>query len=270
MIRTLQLSLHLQDCLTFRQEHIDDADRFGNRTATIITQIEDKTLGSLLSQIDKSTAHILGTLLGKGIEVDVTDATLQHAIIRQERQLDGTACYLHLHRLACTWTLNFQHERRTRITTKMIADIAHLLIGHILIINTQNDIALLQSHFCSRHILVRLTDADALQLEVVAYHRTYTRILAGEQILEFLHFLLRIIGSIRVEATQHGIDTISDHNFSIERIYIHQIKILVDGIEYFHILCGFEVMVFVNLGKSWSCKERHKQGEQYSFHCYLI
>ena len=152
----------------------------------------------------------------------------------------------------------------------MIADIAHLLIGHILIIDTQNDIALLQSHFCSRHILVRLTDADALQLEVVAYHRTYTRILTGEQILEFLHLLLRIIGSIRVEATQHGIDTISDHNFSIERINIHQIEILVDGIEYFHILCGFEVMIFVNLGKSWSCKERHKQGEQYSFHCYLI
>ena len=39
---------------------IDDADRFGNRTTTIITQIEDKTLGSLLSQIDESTTHFLG------------------------------------------------------------------------------------------------------------------------------------------------------------------------------------------------------------------
>ena len=270
MIRTLQLSLHLQDCLTFRQEHIDDTDRFGNRTTTIITQIEDKAIGSLLSQIDESTTHFLGRLLGKGIEVDVTDVTLQHAIIRQERQLDGTACYLHLHRLACTWTLNFQHERRTRFTTKMIADIAHLLIGHILIINTQDDVTLLQSHFCSRHILVRLADTDALQLEIVAYHRTYTRILAGEQVLEFLHLLLWIIGSIRVKTTQHGIDTISDHNFSIERINIHQIEILVDGIEYFHILCGFEVMIFVNLGKSRNRQEHHKQGEQYSFHCYLI
>ena len=270
MIRTLQLSLHLQDCLTFRQEHIDDADRFGNRTTTIITQIEDKTLGTLLSQIDESATHFLGRLLGKGIEVDVTDATLQHAIIRQERQLDGTAGYLHLHRLACTWTLNFQHERRTRVTTKMIANIAHLLIGHILIINTQNNVTLLQAHFCSRHILVRLADTDALQLKIVAYHRTYTRILAGEQVLEFLHLLLWIIGSIRVETTQHGIDTISDHNFSIERINIHQIEIFVDGIEYLHILCGFEVMIFVNLGKSRNCQEHHKQGEQYSFHCYLI
>ena len=270
MIRTLQLSLHLQDGLALRQEHIDDIDRFGYRTATIITQIEDKALGSLLSQIDESTAHFLGTLLGKGIEVDVTDTTLQHAIIRQERQLDGTAGYLHLQGFTGTWALYLEHKGCTRVTAKMIADIAHLLIGHILIINTQDDITLLQSYFCSRHILIRFTDTDALQLEVVTYHRTYTRILAGEQVLKFLHLLFRIIGSIRVETTQHGIDTITDHNFCIERIYIHQIEILVDGIEYFHILCGFEVMVFVYLGKTWSCQEHHKQGEQYFFHCYLI
>lgn len=121
-------------------------------------------------QVDECTAHVLGAIVGEGIEVDVSESALQHTVIWEERHLDGTAGYLHLQSLARTWPFHLNDKGCTRVTTKMIAHISHVFIGHILIVDAEDDVALLQSHFGSWHILVWFADADTLQLEIVAHH----------------------------------------------------------------------------------------------------
>ena len=151
----------------------------------------------------------------------------------------------------------------------MIAHISHVLIGHIFIVDAEDDVSLLQSHFGSRHILVWFADADTLQLEVVAHHGTHTGIFTGEHILQFVDFLLWIVSGIRVQTTQHSLDTIAHHLFGIERIHVHEVQILVDGVEYIHILRRLEIMISIYLCKSRCCEQHHEQRNQYFFHAYL-
>ena len=139
----MQSTLHFQYSLSLWQEHIDDAYGLAHRTTAITSEVEDESLGSLLLQVDESTAHILGTIIGERIEVDITDTTFHHSVIWQERHLDSTASYLYLQNLTSTWSLYLQHKGRTRFSTKMIAYIAHFLIGHILVIDAEDDVALL-------------------------------------------------------------------------------------------------------------------------------
>lgn len=62
-----------------------------------------------------------------------------------------------------------------------------------------------------------------------------------------------------VEAFQHRLNAIAHYLFGIERINVHQVKILIDGIEDIHILSHLEIVIFICLCNRWPHEERHQQ-----------
>jgi hypothetical protein len=120
-------------------------------------------------------------------------------------------------------------------------------LGHVLTVNAEDDVALLQSHFRCRHILIGLIDAHASEFEVVADQRADTGILAREHHLHVLALVLGIVFGIGIQRVEHGVDAIAHHLVSVECVDIHHVEVAVDGVEHLKVLCHLEVVVSVGL-----------------------
>ena len=164
-------------------------------------------------------------------------------VIRDLRHLDAPARNLETQRLARRRPLHLQQERGACLATQMTADEAHGLVCHYGIINLQDDVALLQPRFLGRHALVRLFDDDALQSLVVAYQCSDTGILACQHGLQLLLLLLGVVLRVGVQRLQHGVDTCCHHLVSIQRIDVHEVQVLVQGIEDVQVLGHLQIMV---------------------------
>ena len=122
----------------------------------------------MLLHVDDGVAHDLAATFGELVEIEIPDAVLLQTIIGDCRQLDGTTGDLELHFLAGGGAQNFQQERRPGIATQMVTDIVVVALGHVLAVDAEDNVTLLQSHFRRRHVFVRLVDANAPEFEVVA------------------------------------------------------------------------------------------------------
>ena len=129
----------------------------------------------------------------------------------------------------------------------MLTHVIHVLVGHRRVVDTQDDITLLQSHLCSGHTLVWLVNHHSLEFLMISHDSSYTRIFSREHHLEVLGLVLRIILGVGVETPQHGIDTIADNLLGIEGIDIHQVEVLVYIIKYVQVLCHLKIVVFLFL-----------------------
>ena len=252
----LELSTILHHRDTFRQPQVQDVHSLLLRTAAIAAQVEHKRLSTLFLQIDKSTTHILGTALRKRIEIDIAHIALLDAIVRQLRQFDITTRNLETHQFARRRSHHLQQKTRTRFATQVLTDVAHRLVGHHRVVDTQDDIALLQSHLGSRHIGIRLVNDDTLQLLVLSYQRADARILTRQHHPQVLGLVLRIVLRIGIQAAEHRIDTRPDGLLGTQRIHIQQFKVLINLIEDVKMLAHLEVMILVLLSL---CCKRHCQ-----------
>ena len=241
-----------------------------HRTASIVAKVEYEFLCTLFLQVNEGTADILGTILGKTIVVDISYLILQHTIIRKVWHLNRASSHLHLHLLARAWTFDFDDETCTRFTSKVITNIRHILAHHGSISNGQDYITFLQSSLSSRHILVRFIYHHLLQLVVVSNEGTHACILSCQHSLEFLLFRLRIISGVRIQAPQHCLDAIAYHLIGIQRINVHQVEVLIDGIEDIHILSHLEIMVIILLSDCWQSHQHHQHRNQHLLHVHLI
>ena len=129
----------------------------------------------------------------------------------------------------------------------MVAHIAHRLIIHQCIVDTDDHVALLQSSLSSWHIGIRLIDHDAIQLLMLTNQGTDTRILSRQHHSQVLGFILRIILCIRIQAPEHRIDTRADGLFGTQRINIQQFEVLIHLIEDIKMLAHLEVMIHIFL-----------------------
>ena len=125
----------------------------------------------------------------------------------------------------------------------MAADERCILVRHHRVIDLQDNVALAQSGFLGRHTHVRFLYHHLLQPLVVAYQCTDSGILARQHGLQLLLLLLRIVLRVAIQRPQHGINTRRYHLVGVERVDIHQVEVLVQGIENLQILGNFQVMV---------------------------
>ena len=93
---------------------------------------------------------------------------------------------------------------------------------------------------------------------MIANQRSNARILACQHLLQLFLLLLGIILRIRVQATQHGIDTCAHHLVSVQRVHIHHIQVLIQHIKYLKVLCHLQLMVLYLL-----CLQRDKARQQH-------
>ena len=234
----------------------------------VAAQVKDKRRGALLLQVDEGAAYLLGATLGELVQIDVSHAALQHAVIRQLGQFNGTARQLEVQLLARCRAQHLHHEIGAGIAAQMTADIAHVLVGHDRVVNAQNDVALLQPHLSGRHMLVRLVDNNPLQLLVVANQRTNAGILARKHHLKVLSFAFRIILSIGVQRAEHSLDACTYDFVGVQGVDIDHIQILVELVEDVQVLGYIEVVVL--LGTDKQREEQQKQGGEISFHYYWL
>ena len=143
---TLQLAFRLYNLLTLRHPHAHNIDTLRQRTAAIAAQVEDQLLCTLLLQVEECQTHRFRGLARKGVQIDISDAVVQHAVPRNLWHLDVLAGNLKRHLLARRRTLNFQHEGRTGLAAQMTAHVARVLVRHHRIVYLQDDVALLQTH----------------------------------------------------------------------------------------------------------------------------
>ena len=198
-------------------------------------------------QVNESTAHILGTTLGKRIQIDIADIPLTDTVIRQLGQFDIPAGNLKTHQLTRRRTHHFQQETRAWFSTQVFTDKGHRLIRHHRIVNTQDHIALLQSDFRCGHIGIGLVDDDTIQFLVLTDQRTDTGILTREHQPQILCLVLGVIFRIGIQTPQHGIDTRANRSLGIERIHIEQFQVLIYLVEDVEMLAHLKVMVTVLL-----------------------
>ena len=125
----------------------------------------------------------------------------------------------------------------------MVAHIAHRLCRHHGVVNTQNDISLLQASLSSRHIGIGLVDYYTIQLLVLPNKGSNTCILTSKHHPQVLCLILSIILCIGVQAPEHGCDTYANGLLRFQGIHIQQFQILVYIIEDIEMFGHLKVVV---------------------------
>ena len=147
----------------------------------------------------------------------------------------------------------------------MIAHISIVLTGYVFAVYGQNNIAFLQSGLGRRHVFVRLINANAPELIVISDKRTDASILACKHHLQITALIGRIIDGVRVKAAQHRVNTVT-HNFvGVKRVNIHQIKVLVYGIQHIKVFGYLKIMISF-LRKNGSIQAQPYGQQHYFFH----
>ena len=260
VITAFQFANGLHYRLTIGYKHIHDTHGLGEQTAAIAAKVYDQGFHSLLFQIDKRPAEVTRAIFRERIQIDIAYTVLTQSVIRDAWELDGTARDALLENLSRRGTLYLQQEGCAGIAAKMRTDIRHILVGHRGIIDAEDDVTFLQSSLSGRRILIGLIDNDALQFRIVADQGTDSRILTRQRRLQFVHFLCRVIDSIRIKRLQHGLDASPDGLSGTQCIHVGHIEVPVDGIEYLQVLRRLEIMVLSLLS------HRGQKGAQRSYH----
>ena len=158
-IRCHHLTLGLHNLHVLGHEEVDHINSFVQQTTTIVAQIEDDLLCSLLLQRNDCLAHILGTSFRKLSQEDITSIAHQ-PIIGNSGQFDASTGNLEVTRLLLAWTLHLQHERRTRFTTQQFTHFCGVHALQVFVVNLQQHVTHLQTHLSGRHIRIRFLNDD--------------------------------------------------------------------------------------------------------------
>ena len=269
LVGTLYLTLHREQRLALGQEHVQDRDGVLHVASAVASEVDDELLCTLLLEVEEGAAEIFRRAVDKLGVVDVANVARLQAIIGQVRHLNGLTRDLHRELLARSGAQHFQFERCAGIAAQVVADILVRLLCHVLAVDAEDDVALAQSSLGSRHALIGFVYHHALQLEVVAYDRSHAGILARHHLLILCLLVFRIVGGVRVQTVEHGIDSCAHHIGGVERVHIHEIEILVYGVEHVHAFCHIKVVVFAVLRPQGQREEHRCEQKKFSHIFYL-
>ena len=129
----------------------------------------------------------------------------------------------------------------------MVANVRLVFLGHVFVVDGQDDVALFQSHFGSGHVLVGLFYDDAFKLTVVFDDGTDTSVFTRNHEFKVFHLVFGIVHGVRVQGFKHGIDARSHRLVSVKRVYIHHIEVFVDSVKNVKVLGHVEVVVSIVL-----------------------
>ena len=255
-----QLAPRLHQHPALGHPHVYYLNGLGQRAAAVAPEVEHEALGPLPLQVDEGAAHVLGASLREAVQADVAHPAGAHAVVWYLGQLDVAARHPERQLLARGGAPHPQSEGGAGLAAQPLADVAHRLAHHRRVVYRQYLVALAQAHLGSGHALVGLVDDHALYLEVLAYHGAYAGILAREHHLKLLVLVFGVVLGVGVEAAQHGLDAVAYHLRRVERVDIHQVEVLVDGVEYVEVLAHLEVVAPRLL--RLQARRRHECGQQ--------
>ena len=195
-------------------EEVDDVDGFIEQTTTIAAKVEDDFLGSFLFQGDDGFAHIFGTAFGELSQEDVSGIAHQ-ALIGDGGDFDASACNLEVACLLFSWTLNTKHEGGAGFATQQVTHFCGVHAFQVFVVNLQQHIAHLQTHFGSRHVNVGLLNDDG-GVFPHADDGTDAAIFACGHHLQLSHVFLGIELGVDVQIVGHGIDADADDLLSFQ------------------------------------------------------
>ena len=193
----LNLPLRRYNHLATGQEEISYLHSFFQQPTAIVTQVNYQRGDALFLQIKESLFEFLGRVAGESAQADITHIIIQLAIIRNERQLDAFTDNRKVQWFFFAGTLHLQLKARAYLTAQHLTHIR--IPRQVFPVYLKQDITGFQSHFRSRHILVRFHNHRTFQLRLIANDGTYTSIRAFQHLLQFAAVFFRIIFRVRVQ-----------------------------------------------------------------------
>ena len=245
------------------QEEVGYFHRLIQQTAAIIAQVDHQRSDSLFLQIKKRLLKLFGRIAGESAQVDVTDVIVQHRIIRNKRQLDGTTDNVELQRLFRSGTLHFQLETCAHLSAKHFAHFLVVLSRKVFAVNLHKDVTRLQTYGGSRHIFVWLGYHRPLQLGVPGYDRADTAIRIFQHLLQLALVVFRKILCIRIERVEHRLDAGTDRFVRIYRIHIEHIQFFHNRIEYIQIFGYLKTTAITTLESEKETRTHCQQQDSY-------
>ena len=88
----------------------------------------------------------------------------------------------------------------------MVAYVCLVFLGHVFVVDGQDNVTLFQSHFGCGHVFVWFFNGHALQLAVVFDERTNTSVFARNHEFKVFHLVFGVVHGVRVKCLEHGID----------------------------------------------------------------
>ena len=251
------LTLHREQRLALRKEHVQYGDGVLHVAATVVAEVYDKLLSTLLTEVEEGAAEVFGCAVEELRVVDVAYAVGLQAVIWEVRHLYGLTRNLHRELLARRRAQHFQHKRGASVAAQVVADILVGLLGHVFAVDAEYDVALAQARLCCRHALIGFVYHHTFYLEVVAYDSSYASIFARHHLLILGGLVLGVVRGVGVETLKHGVYGGAHDVGGVESVYIHVVKVLVYGVEHVETLGHIEVVVLVVLRCNGQREEHH-------------
>ncbi len=219
----------------------------------------------IVFQVEESLFHLLRTLIGEALQIDISYSIAANAIPRYLVDLHLFADNIDLTGFLLARPLDSQCHFRIRNTLQQFAHLFVFEQTHVGCVDRQDFITRFQSCLSGRHPLERLDDHDMPSFVSLADIGTNATIFAGDHLLEITHFLLRKIFRIRIKPTKHGIYTSADGLVHIYRIHIEHLHLLYHGVEDLEVFTYFKMIILFLLrfgrrdesGKKQKAKSKH-------------
>ena len=154
----------------------------------------------VLFQILQRIFNFLCALIRKPFQIDIAYPITTHAIVGNLVFQNLLAHQFHFTRLFVIRALYLQYHFRIGNAFQQGTHLIRRFVGHIHRVDRQNAVARFQTGQSCRHPFKRLDNIDTA-LFPFAYIRTDTAIFAGSHEFQLIHFLLRVVFGIRVQAT---------------------------------------------------------------------
>ena len=141
--------------------------------------------------------------------------------------------------------------------------------------STIRDMEELQSGLVCRHTFVRLAYHGAFQFCIPCNDRADAPVGILQHLLQFALIVLRKVVRVRVEAVEHGVNTLAHHFVRIYRIYVEHVQLFHHGVKYIHVFGQFEAMVVPtfktqqNTNRQCRSCEGHPAQFYQSFHSFF-
>ena len=119
-VGVLHLSLHAEQMLALREEHVQNLYSLANRSAAVATEVQNERSHAVVLHVEHGAAHVLGATFHKLVVVDISHAVLLHAVVGEVRQLYSLALNLQRHLLAGRRTQHLQHHRRAGVASEVV------------------------------------------------------------------------------------------------------------------------------------------------------
>ena len=235
-----------QHLAPFRHEHPDYLHRPFQDAAAIAPQIQYQRLNPMVPfQIQERLLHLLRALDSERFQVNVPDAVVPRAIIRDLRRDNLLPGNLHLPGLLLARTLDCQYHLRIGHPFQQFADPLVARPRHIGRVNGQDQVARLQARQVRRHALDRLGDHHMAIVVPLAYQRSDAAVLAGGHQVQLLHILLRVILRVRIQPAQHGVDAAAHAFLHIHGIHVEHLYLFQQRIKYIEVLAHLKPIILL-------------------------